>query len=124
MHQYTVDYWGSNLLDLFSGGESSRKGSATNLHPSGKHFSRSQFCVLNLNYIFTDMGSNLSLHTMLPEKFYQRREEAGSMQIALEIEMTTCSKCHYCSSIMYDEEIMAGWVPDDSNLNTKYVLFG
>jgi hypothetical protein len=35
MHQYTVDYWGSNLLDLFGGSESSRKGSATNLNPSG-----------------------------------------------------------------------------------------
>ncbi|XP_065333480.1 C-myc promoter-binding protein isoform X1 [Cloeon dipterum] len=101
MGQYTaVDYWGSNLLDLFSGVDSSRKGSATNLNPS-------------------DIGSNLSLHTMLPEKIYQRREEAGNAPIALEIEMTTCSKCHNCASILYDEEIMAGWVPDDSNLNTK-----
>jgi hypothetical protein len=48
MHQYTVDYWGSNLLDLFSGGESSRKGSATNLHPSGENlYYQSQHGVLN-----------------------------------------------------------------------------
>ncbi|XP_059479083.1 C-myc promoter-binding protein isoform X2 [Neocloeon triangulifer] len=101
MGQYAaVDYWGSNLLDLFGGGDSSRKGSATNLNPS-------------------DTGSNLSLHTMLPEKIYQRKEEAGNSAIAVEIEMTSCSKCHNCLSIMYDEEIMAGWVPDDSNLNTK-----
>jgi len=41
VHQYTVDYWGSNLLDLFGGGESSRKGSATNLNPSGMIFNLS-----------------------------------------------------------------------------------
>jgi hypothetical protein len=39
VQQYTVDYWGSNLLELFSGSDpgGSRKGSATNLHPNGTH---------------------------------------------------------------------------------------
>lgn len=39
VQQYSaVDYWGSNLLELFSGsdGGGSRKGSATNLHPNGE----------------------------------------------------------------------------------------
>lgn len=65
------------------------------------------------------MGSNTSLHNLLPERLYQRRDETGTEPVALELEMTTCSKCHNCSCIVYDEEIMAGWVPDDSNLNTK-----
>jgi hypothetical protein len=41
--------------------------------------------------------------------------------VALELMMTTCSKCHNCSSVLHDEEILAGWAPEDSNLNTKYV---
>lgn len=32
--------------------------------------------------------------------------------------MSSCSSCHACDSLVYDEEIMAGWAPDDSNLNT------
>lgn len=37
---------------------------------------------------------------------------------SLEILMSSCSSCHACDSLVYDEEIMAGWAPDDSNLNT------
>lgn len=33
--------------------------------------------------------------------------------------LTSCTRCHNCASLLYDEEIMAGWRPDDSNLNTK-----
>lgn len=34
------------------------------------------------------------------------------------IQLTTCSQCHNCSVLMYDEEIMSGWSAEDSNLNT------
>ncbi|KAK7074904.1 DENN domain-containing protein 4B [Halocaridina rubra] len=33
--------------------------------------------------------------------------------------LTSCTRCHNCKTLLYDEEIMAGWRPDDSNLNTK-----
>ncbi|XP_042860720.1 DENN domain-containing protein Crag-like isoform X10 [Penaeus japonicus] len=33
--------------------------------------------------------------------------------------LTSCTRCHNCAALLYDEEIMAGWRPDDSNLNTK-----
>lgn len=46
-------------------------------------------------------------------------QREASAPVALQIVMTTCSKCHNCNSILYDEEIMAGWTPEDSNLNTK-----
>ncbi|XP_032700854.1 DENN domain-containing protein 4B isoform X4 [Lontra canadensis] len=36
----------------------------------------------------------------------------------LEILLSSCSLCRACDSLVYDEEIMAGWAPDDSNLNT------
>ena len=38
--------------------------------------------------------------------------------------MTSCSQCKNCSSILYDEEIIAGWTADDSNLNTKCPFCG
>uniref|UniRef100_A0A3B3RIZ5 DENN domain containing 4C n=1 Tax=Paramormyrops kingsleyae TaxID=1676925 RepID=A0A3B3RIZ5_9TELE len=37
---------------------------------------------------------------------------------ALEVLMSSCSKCRSCEALVYDEEIMAGWTADDSNLNT------
>ncbi|KAF2368047.1 hypothetical protein FHG87_001182 [Trinorchestia longiramus] len=37
----------------------------------------------------------------------------------LGVQITSCSKCHNCHTLLYDEEIMAGWTPDHSNLNTK-----
>uniref|UniRef100_A0A8C9TJ58 DENN domain containing 4B n=1 Tax=Scleropages formosus TaxID=113540 RepID=A0A8C9TJ58_SCLFO len=32
--------------------------------------------------------------------------------------MSSCSLCRKCNSLVYDEEIMAGWTSDDSNLNS------
>ncbi|NWJ04697.1 DEN4C protein, partial [Crypturellus undulatus] len=37
---------------------------------------------------------------------------------AMEVLMSSCSQCRACSALVYDEEIMAGWTADDSNLNT------
>ncbi|XP_073979172.1 DENN domain-containing protein Crag isoform X2 [Rhodnius prolixus] len=51
-------------------------------------------------------------------------QREASAPVALQIVMTTCSKCHNCNSILYDEEIMAGWTPEDSNLNTKCQFCG
>ncbi|KAL4092280.1 hypothetical protein QTP88_026805 [Uroleucon formosanum] len=92
-----LDSWSSNLIDLFTDGN--RKSSSTNMN-SG--------CA-------TMDSSQLSL---FQEKLYRRSSHTPEL-VALEIVMTTCSKCHNCGSLMFDEEIMSGWVPDDSNLNTK-----
>ncbi|KAE8632737.1 hypothetical protein XENTR_v10001655 [Xenopus tropicalis] len=37
---------------------------------------------------------------------------------AMEVLMSSCSQCRGCDALVYDEEIMAGWTFDDSNLNT------
>ncbi|XP_060093212.1 DENN domain-containing protein 4C isoform X1 [Heteronotia binoei] len=37
---------------------------------------------------------------------------------AMEVLMSSCSQCRVCGGLVYDEEIMAGWTADDSNLNT------
>ncbi|XP_063043558.1 DENN domain-containing protein 4C [Engraulis encrasicolus] len=37
---------------------------------------------------------------------------------SLEVLMSSCSQCVKCEGLVYDEQIMAGWTADDSNLNT------
>ncbi|KAI1889554.1 hypothetical protein AGOR_G00164070 [Albula goreensis] len=37
---------------------------------------------------------------------------------AMEVLISSCSRCKTCDCLVYDEEIMAGWTGDDSNLNT------
>ncbi|XP_051570477.1 DENN domain-containing protein 4C-like isoform X3 [Myxocyprinus asiaticus] len=41
---------------------------------------------------------------------------------ALEVLMSSCSQCRSCEALVYDEEIMAGWTADDSNLNSTCPL--
>ncbi|XP_026086364.1 C-myc promoter-binding protein-like isoform X1 [Carassius auratus] len=48
-----------------------------------------------------------------------------SMQnYAVEMRMSSCSRCNTCESLVYDEEIMAGWRADDSNLNSTCPFCG
>ncbi|KAL8562639.1 hypothetical protein ACOMHN_011211 [Nucella lapillus] len=44
--------------------------------------------------------------------------EGVLMAIAMEVEMSSCSRCSRCHRLVYDEETMSGWSADDSNLNT------
>lgn len=48
-----------------------------------------------------------------------QNEISANQKVAVEIIMTTCSRCFTCSSLLYDEEIMEGWSADESNLNTQ-----
>ncbi|XP_075681907.1 DENN domain-containing protein 4C isoform X2 [Rhinoderma darwinii] len=60
--------------------------------------------------------------------FESEKSEHGSSQntslssifqnCAMEVLMSSCSQCQGCKALVYDEEIMAGWTADDSNLNT------
>ncbi|XP_078532088.1 DENN domain-containing protein 4C [Lissotriton helveticus] len=52
---------------------------------------------------------NSSPHTSLSSIF---------QNCAMEVLMSSCSKCRVCEALVYDEEVMAGWAADDSNLNT------
>jgi len=51
------------------------------------------------------------------EQQYKLNDETSTKHL-LKIEITSCSKCDNCCAILYDEEIMSEWLPDDSNLNT------
>uniref|UniRef100_H3CSM6 DENN/MADD domain containing 4A n=1 Tax=Tetraodon nigroviridis TaxID=99883 RepID=H3CSM6_TETNG len=41
-----------------------------------------------------------------------------------EVLMSSCSLCKTCECLVYDEEIMAGWTADDSNLNSTCPFCG
>uniref|UniRef100_A0A8C7HUF5 DENN domain-containing protein 4C n=1 Tax=Oncorhynchus kisutch TaxID=8019 RepID=A0A8C7HUF5_ONCKI len=43
---------------------------------------------------------------------------SGSSDTGRGVLMSSCSQCRSCECLVYDEEIMAGWTADDSNLNT------
>ncbi|KAK9507860.1 hypothetical protein O3M35_007632 [Rhynocoris fuscipes] len=96
LHQSDL-LWSAHLSDWLN--DSSSKGSDNNLGESVVNMSQPS--------IFTPWG-----------------QREVSAPIALQIVMTTCSKCHNCCSLLYDEEIMAGWTPEDSNLNTKCQFCG
>lgn len=48
-------------------------------------------------------------------------ESTSVNQVAIEIKMTTCSRCNVCRSLLYDEEIMERWSYGESNLNTRCI---
>ena len=54
---------------------------------------------------------------------YYNEPLSGSKQESpvVQIEMSSCCRCYNCISLLFDEEIMEGWFPDDSNLNTQCV---
>jgi len=57
----------------------------------------------------------------LPENLYavDGPEQNANVEYDIKIQITSCSQCHNCSVLLYDEEVMAGWSAEDSNLNTS-----
>ena len=76
----------------------------------------------------TDATSNNSTGgrtiTELFEDVYSKMPRRPPGPVAMELQMTSCSRCLSCGCILYDEEIMAGWSAEDSNLNTKCQFCG
>ncbi|XP_072260494.1 DENN domain-containing protein 4C isoform X2 [Pyxicephalus adspersus] len=95
----------------------------------------------NLNHSTTSLGSSSSGDTSkqsytnsdsTPGRgirgLESERSDHGSSQntsllsifqnCAMEVLMSSCSQCRNCGALVYDEEIMAGWTADDSNMNT------
>uniref|UniRef100_A0A674E9N6 DENN domain containing 4B n=1 Tax=Salmo trutta TaxID=8032 RepID=A0A674E9N6_SALTR len=61
-----------------------------------------------------DLPDTTNLAFPLRKSWDTNQEGAG-----LEVLMSSCSLCRSCNSLVYDEEIMAGWTSDDSNLNSS-----
>ncbi|KAF5279524.1 hypothetical protein FQR65_LT03346 [Abscondita terminalis] len=65
-------------------------------------------------------GSNANLRDSddsLPENLYPPSNDSTT-ESELEITLISCSQCHNCSVLLYDEDIMSNWSAEDSNLNT------
>lgn len=99
-------------LDLWGRLSESRKSSYNNLVPLGENG-----CAEN---------GPMKKYPSLPEGMYPTGESdthgvpnnPAEEECDVEIDMTSGSQCHNCSLLLYDEEIMAGWSAEDSNLNT------
>uniref|UniRef100_A0A673YH51 DENN domain containing 4B n=1 Tax=Salmo trutta TaxID=8032 RepID=A0A673YH51_SALTR len=61
-----------------------------------------------------DLPDTTNLAFPLRKSWDTNQEGAG-----LQVLMSSCSLCRSCNSLVYDEEIMAGWTSDDSNLNSS-----
>jgi hypothetical protein len=89
-------------FDLWSRINESRKSSYNNLTRLGEAAST----------------SSLSPYpSTLPDNIYSN-ESNGTADYDIKLQITSCSQCHNCCVLIYDEEVMAGWSAEDSNLNT------
>uniref|UniRef100_A0A6G1SAZ4 C-myc promoter-binding protein n=1 Tax=Aceria tosichella TaxID=561515 RepID=A0A6G1SAZ4_9ACAR len=71
-----------------------------------------QFVTLEKQYNNTSYKEGLISHLAETDK-------VESDKLAIEIRMSTCSRCNVCQSLLFDEEIMERWSHHESNLNTK-----
>ncbi|XP_037082224.1 C-myc promoter-binding protein-like [Pollicipes pollicipes] len=62
----------------------------------------------------TQSSSELTLVAPLPPPLPPPLEP-----VAVELALTSCSRCYKCQATVYDEDIMAGWSAEESNLNSK-----
>ncbi|XP_068131115.1 C-myc promoter-binding protein isoform X2 [Hyperolius riggenbachi] len=83
----------------------SQEGSAKQLYHSGSPSRTGQNCK-------SDLSSCGSSSTSVFQNY------------AMEVLISSCSRCLTCDCLVHDEEIMAGWTADDSNLNTTCPFCG
>lgn len=80
------------------------------------------------------LGSSASLEGSLSKFALPGKTETASslntsntnifQNYAMEVLISSCSRCRTCDCLVHDEEIMAGWTADDSNLNTTCPFCG
>ncbi|XP_055078371.1 C-myc promoter-binding protein [Periophthalmus magnuspinnatus] len=63
-----------------------------------------------------------SPHT--PDSSPETSRFQASPSFSIEVLMSSCSRCKTCECLVYDEEIMAGWTANDSNLNSSCPFCG
>jgi len=61
----------------------------------------------------------IAIGDMVPDLYLRHNIRLFQGASDVEVIISSCSKCHKCESLVYDEEIMAGWMADESNLNTQ-----
>ncbi|XP_058824801.1 DENN domain-containing protein Crag isoform X2 [Topomyia yanbarensis] len=95
----------SSEFDLWGRFSESRKSSYNNLVPLGEN---------------TTSSNSLNTYPAIPENVYQPiPEDYKPREADFVIQITSCSQCRNCSVLLYDEDVMAGWSAEDSNLNAS-----
>uniref|UniRef100_A0ABD2WNI0 UDENN domain-containing protein n=1 Tax=Trichogramma kaykai TaxID=54128 RepID=A0ABD2WNI0_9HYME len=85
----------------------------------GSQQDRNEVSVRMADSVKGDHNVELTALYELAECLYPRVTRDNEQErVAVELVLSSASRCHNCSAILYDEEIMAGWQPEDSNLNT------
>ncbi|XP_042797609.1 C-myc promoter-binding protein isoform X8 [Panthera onca] len=110
-----------DVCQELEGATSSQESSATS-GTKGIDFSR------------TSLESSASLEGSLSKFALPGKSEVASscntsntnifQNYAMEVLISSCSRCRTCDCLVHDEEIMAGWTADDSNLNTTCPFCG
>ncbi|XP_062402696.1 C-myc promoter-binding protein [Sardina pilchardus] len=73
---------------------------------------------------FYGSSAALSKPPHTPDSSPDNGRSAAQQTYAIEVLMSSCSRCNTCECLVYDEEIMAGWTADDSNLNSTCPFCG
>uniref|UniRef100_A0A336K1N9 CSON010684 protein n=1 Tax=Culicoides sonorensis TaxID=179676 RepID=A0A336K1N9_CULSO len=95
----------SSEFDLWGRISESRKSSYNNLVPLGENG--------------TTFNGGMTTYPVLPDCIYPDDGELNdNIEYDIVIQLTSCSQCHRCQALLYDEDILAGWTAEDSNLNT------
>ncbi|KAF5907052.1 DENN domain-containing protein 4C isoform X1, partial [Clarias magur] len=87
-------------------------GSSSGSSDAGRtHYAASMTPGRSMKVVDSERSEQGSSHHASTSSIYQN--------CALEVLMSSCSQCRSCEALVYDEEIMAGWTADDSNLNSS-----
>lgn len=98
----------SSEMDLWGRLSDSRKSSCNNLLFLGEHHMRNF-----TNHTYPTMPDNIH-----PQVQLESHRKNNNTSADIDIQLTSCSPCHNCEAQMFDQDIMAGWSAEDSNLNT------
>uniref|UniRef100_A0A3B4CIV9 UDENN domain-containing protein n=1 Tax=Pygocentrus nattereri TaxID=42514 RepID=A0A3B4CIV9_PYGNA len=117
--------WGAVASAYYSDDEVSRFNSGE-LGESGKrngkwiinHYIKGPIQSLNYNPDLADLTLGADSERSEQSSSHHASTSSIFQNCALEVLMSSCSQCRSCEALVYDEEIMAGWTADDSNLNT------
>uniref|UniRef100_A0A8C7ZTR8 DENN/MADD domain containing 4A n=1 Tax=Oryzias sinensis TaxID=183150 RepID=A0A8C7ZTR8_9TELE len=94
----------------------------SNLDPEGftspQHGSVSRLRISPVGVCHPSLGSPSSPTGRLLGK------KIKNFPLSLQVLMSSCSLCKTCDCLVYDEEIMAGWTANDSNLNSTCPFCG
>ncbi|XP_073960241.1 DENN domain-containing protein Crag-like isoform X3 [Choristoneura fumiferana] len=71
-----------------------------------------------------ERGSMATMLSHLPDNLYPPHTANPNSSHTVTAHISSCSQCHRCYALLYDEDIMAGWAADDSNLNTRCTACG